>query len=117
LIYIAKVVARQKILGLDEESQKRKSIQEAEIDPRQVRESFGEQPLLRCRSIPALHIESKLSSRSCRTIWIQYAKLELIYIAKVVARQKILGLDEESQKRKVYFSVRSSARVDVLSCE
>jgi U3 small nucleolar RNA-associated protein 6 len=26
------VVARQKILGLDEESQKRKSIQEAEID-------------------------------------------------------------------------------------
>lgn len=38
--------------------------------------------------------------KSTRTIWIQYAKLELIYIAKLVARQRILGLDEESQKPK-----------------
>ncbi|KAJ5410747.1 uncharacterized protein N7487_005106 [Penicillium crustosum] len=38
--------------------------------------------------------------KSARTIWIQYAKLELIYIAKLVARQRILGLDEESQKPK-----------------
>lgn len=38
--------------------------------------------------------------KSSRAIWIQYAKLELIYIAKLVARQKILGLDEESQKPK-----------------
>lgn len=38
--------------------------------------------------------------KSARAIWIQYAKLELIYIAKLVARQRILGLDEESQKPK-----------------
>lgn len=36
--------------------------------------------------------------KSARTIWIQYAKLELIYIAKLVARQRILGLDEASQQ-------------------
>lgn len=33
--------------------------------------------------------------KSSRAIWTQYAKLELIYIAKLVARQKILGFDEE----------------------
>ncbi|CAI7649054.1 unnamed protein product [Penicillium bialowiezense] len=38
--------------------------------------------------------------QSSRVIWTQYAKLELIYIAKLVARQKILGLDEPSQKPK-----------------
>lgn len=38
--------------------------------------------------------------KSARTIWVQYAKLELIYVAKLVARQRILGLDEESQKPK-----------------
>ncbi|CAG8948422.1 unnamed protein product [Penicillium salamii] len=38
--------------------------------------------------------------KNSRSVWTQYAKLELIYIAKLVARQKILGLDEESQKPK-----------------
>ncbi|KAJ5103711.1 RNA-processing protein HAT helix [Penicillium argentinense] len=38
--------------------------------------------------------------KSSRTLWIQYAKLELIYIAKLVARQRILGLDEASQQPK-----------------
>ncbi|KAK5287335.1 U3 snoRNP protein, partial [Cryomyces antarcticus] len=34
--------------------------------------------------------------RFCKTsklLWLEYAKLEMIYIAKIVARQKILGLD------------------------
>lgn len=33
--------------------------------------------------------------KSSRKLWIHYAKLELIYIAKLVARQRILGLDQE----------------------
>lgn len=39
--------------------------------------------------------------KSARTLWIQYAKLELIYIAKLVARQRILGLDETRQSQPV----------------
>ncbi|KAJ5723190.1 RNA-processing protein HAT helix [Penicillium malachiteum] len=38
--------------------------------------------------------------KSARNLWIQYAKLELIYIAKLVARQRILGLDESVQRPK-----------------
>lgn len=38
--------------------------------------------------------------KSAKTLWIQYAKLELIYVAKLVARQRILGLDEASQQPK-----------------
>ncbi|KAJ5692984.1 RRNA processing protein Utp6 [Penicillium macrosclerotiorum] len=37
--------------------------------------------------------------KSVRSLWIQYAKLELIYIAKLVARQRILGLDEASRSQ------------------
>ncbi|KAA8646082.1 hypothetical protein EYZ11_003752 [Aspergillus tanneri] len=33
--------------------------------------------------------------KSSRKLWIQYAKLELIYTAKLIARQRILGLDKE----------------------
>ena len=33
--------------------------------------------------------------KSSKKLWIHYAKLELIYIAKLVARQRILGLDQE----------------------
>lgn len=33
--------------------------------------------------------------KSSRKLWIHYAKLELIYTAKLVARQRILGLDQE----------------------
>ncbi|BDD56782.1 U3 snoRNP protein [Monascus purpureus] len=32
--------------------------------------------------------------KSSRKLWIDYAKLELIYVAKLVARQRILGLDK-----------------------
>ncbi|KAJ5924581.1 RRNA processing protein Utp6 [Penicillium verhagenii] len=38
--------------------------------------------------------------KSARLLWIQYAKLELIYIAKLVARQRILGLDEASASKR-----------------
>lgn len=37
--------------------------------------------------------------KSSRNLWLQYAKLELIYIAKLIARQRILGLDEERPVR------------------
>lgn len=33
--------------------------------------------------------------KNSRKLWIHYAKLELIYIAKLIARQRILGLDQE----------------------
>ncbi|GFF52825.1 U3 small nucleolar RNA-associated protein 6 [Aspergillus udagawae] len=36
--------------------------------------------------------------KSSRKLWLHYAKLELIYIAKVVARQRILGLDQPIEK-------------------
>lgn len=32
--------------------------------------------------------------KSSKKLWIHYAKLELIYIAKLIARQRILGLDQ-----------------------
>ncbi|KAL4906161.1 hypothetical protein BDW74DRAFT_177186 [Aspergillus multicolor] len=39
--------------------------------------------------------------KSSRKLWIQYAKLELIYITKLVARQRILGLDEKVEAPKL----------------
>ncbi|KAL5335725.1 U3 small nucleolar RNA-associated protein 6-domain-containing protein [Aspergillus crustosus] len=39
--------------------------------------------------------------KSSRKLWIQYAKLELIYITKIVARQRILGLDGSLEAPKV----------------
>ncbi|KAL2826966.1 U3 small nucleolar RNA-associated protein 6-domain-containing protein [Aspergillus cavernicola] len=38
--------------------------------------------------------------KSSRKLWMQYAKLELIYIAKLVARQRILGLDQKIEAPK-----------------
>ncbi|KAE8312308.1 U3 small nucleolar RNA-associated protein 6-domain-containing protein [Aspergillus transmontanensis] len=38
--------------------------------------------------------------KSSRKLWIHYAKLELIYTAKLVARQRILGLDREIETPK-----------------
>ncbi|RHZ48477.1 snoRNA-binding rRNA-processing protein UTP6 [Aspergillus thermomutatus] len=35
--------------------------------------------------------------KSSRKLWLHYAKLELIYIAKLVARQRILGLDQKTE--------------------
>jgi U3 small nucleolar RNA-associated protein 6 len=36
--------------------------------------------------------------KSSRSLWLEYAKLELIYIAKIAARRRILGIDEEQAK-------------------
>ena len=33
-----------------------------------------------------------------KELWLEYAKLEMIYIAKIIARRRILGLDEGRQK-------------------
>ncbi|KAI9878672.1 MAG: U3 snoRNP protein [Pleopsidium flavum] len=40
--------------------------------------------------------------RFCKTskaLWLEYAKLEMIYIAKIAARRRILGLDEDQTRR------------------
>ena len=36
-----------------------------------------------------------------RNMWLQYAKLEMLYVAKIAARRKILGLDEERKEEVV----------------
>lgn len=36
--------------------------------------------------------------KSSKTLWIQYAKLEMIYIAKIAARRQILGLDRAKEE-------------------
>jgi len=36
--------------------------------------------------------------KSSKTLWIQYAKLEMIYIAKLAARRRILGLDRSQEE-------------------
>lgn len=33
-----------------------------------------------------------------RNMWLQYAKLEMLYVAKIAARRQILGLDEERKE-------------------
>jgi U3 small nucleolar RNA-associated protein 6 len=35
------------------------------------------------------------------TLWLEYARLEMIYVAKFAARQRILGLDETAMKQEV----------------
>lgn len=53
--------------------------------------------------------------KSARTLWIQYAKLELIYIAKLVARQRILGLDEASQPKPVQEMEQDDFDADMIA--
>ncbi|KAJ5095575.1 RNA-processing protein HAT helix [Penicillium alfredii] len=53
--------------------------------------------------------------KSARTLWIQYAKLELIYIAKLVGRQRILGLDAEAQQPNVAQDGGFDADADMIS--
>ncbi|KAF2768515.1 hypothetical protein EJ03DRAFT_243754, partial [Teratosphaeria nubilosa] len=36
-----------------------------------------------------------------RELWLQYAKLEMVYLAKLAARRKILGVDEEREAAEV----------------
>ncbi|KAL2868365.1 snoRNA-binding rRNA-processing protein UTP6 [Aspergillus lucknowensis] len=43
--------------------------------------------------------------KSSKNLWIQYAKLELIYITKLVARQRILGLDDKIEAPEQWASV------------
>ncbi|KAI1909692.1 U3 snoRNP protein [Ophidiomyces ophidiicola] len=56
--------------------------------------------------------------KNSRALWLQYAKLEMIYIARIAARQKILGLDKEAEGNK---SNSSNAAMEMdtpqLTCE
>ena len=36
-----------------------------------------------------------------RLLWLDYARAELIYIAKIVVRQQVLGVDEDSRKKRL----------------
>ncbi|KAK7527975.1 U3 small nucleolar RNA-associated protein 6-domain-containing protein [Phyllosticta citriasiana] len=36
--------------------------------------------------------------KNSRFLWLEYAKLEMIYVAKIAARRQILGLDQEREK-------------------
>lgn len=38
--------------------------------------------------------------RSSKELWLEYAKLEMIYIAKIVGRRRILGLDEPQLEKR-----------------
>ncbi|KAJ5541091.1 RRNA processing protein Utp6 [Penicillium frequentans] len=53
--------------------------------------------------------------KGTRLLWIQYAKLELIYIAKLMARQRILGLDEASQRPKAVESAGVDHDADMIA--
>ncbi|EKG12185.1 RNA-processing protein HAT helix [Macrophomina phaseolina MS6] len=37
--------------------------------------------------------------KSSRQLWLEYAKLEMVYVAKIAARRQILGLDQERKKK------------------
>ncbi|KAB2576319.1 RNA-processing protein HAT helix [Lasiodiplodia theobromae] len=37
--------------------------------------------------------------KNSRQLWLEYAKLEMIYVAKIAARRQILGLDQERKKK------------------
>lgn len=39
--------------------------------------------------------------KSSTALWLQYAKLEMIYIARIAARQRILGLDERREPKTI----------------
>lgn len=53
--------------------------------------------------------------KSAKLLWIQYAKLELIYVAKLVARQQILGLDGASQQPKPIEDKELDADADMIA--
>ena len=52
--------------------------------------------------------------KSARPLWIQYAKLELIYIAKLTARQRILGLGD-AQPKPVQDTAQDDMDADVIA--
>lgn len=37
--------------------------------------------------------------KNSRQLWLEYAKLEMIYVAKIAARRQILGLDQERKRK------------------
>lgn len=39
--------------------------------------------------------------KNSRQLWLEYAKLEMLYVAKIAARRQILGLDQERKKKEV----------------
>ncbi|KAI9788097.1 MAG: U3 snoRNP protein [Peltula sp. TS41687] len=59
--------------------------------------------------------------KSSRELWLEYAKLEMIYIAKIVGRQRILGLDqgrsEKTQKARNITDTEFNADMIALPTE
>lgn len=51
--------------------------------------------------------------KTSKTLWMEYAKLEMIYIAKIAARRHILGIDE-SQTEESKATAAEDADADVL---
>jgi len=49
-----------------------------------------------------------------RKMWLEYAKLEMIYVAKIAARRKILGLDEQ-RKQAAETDARLDADADMIT--
>ncbi|KAE8148181.1 U3 small nucleolar RNA-associated protein 6-domain-containing protein [Aspergillus avenaceus] len=53
--------------------------------------------------------------KNSRKLWVHYAKLELIYVAKLVARQRILGLDKEIEPPKQQDASFEDNDVDMIA--
>ena len=49
--------------------------------------------------------------KASRELWLQYGKLEMIYIAKIIKRQKILGLHEQRHEHS-FNTIRSGDNID-----
>ncbi|KAF2433748.1 hypothetical protein EJ08DRAFT_628412 [Tothia fuscella] len=49
-----------------------------------------------------------------RDVWVGYARLEVIYVAKIAGRRKVLGLDGEGRKKNVDVDMEEDEGEDVL---
>lgn len=49
-----------------------------------------------------------------RKLWLEYAKLEMLYVAKIAARRKILGLDIERTEKKIDSTLDADADMMAL---
>ncbi|KAK6007943.1 hypothetical protein QM012_004757 [Aureobasidium pullulans] len=49
-----------------------------------------------------------------RKLWLEYAKLEMLYVAKISARRKILGLDIERQEKQIDSTLDADADMMAL---
>lgn len=50
--------------------------------------------------------------KSSRLLWLEYAKLEMLYVAKIAARGKILGLGQESISKKTVAGTEDGTTAD-----